>query len=237
MTYKVKHLKTGSSFERPDILLNELHKDQDWQPQHNVDPEVEAFHRTLPDYGETVLHSLPSVASELGFSHVFVKDESARFGLPSFKIAGASWAIHQALCGRLELPKTTSLTDLTRALNSRNDISVVTCTDGNWGRACARMAKYLSITCRIYVPYFMNEYTQSLLREEGADVRLLADGSYDDAILAVRNDSASTGALMVLDTSWPAYAEIPQVRLWFELAHRIHTNVIYSGLQMATQQY
>ena len=209
MSYTVKHLNFEKTFERPSIFLSELQKERSWQ--HRVDPAVEAFHKTLPYYDETKLHSLPSVASELGFSHVFVKDESTRFGLPSFKILGASWAIHQALCTRLELPSSTSLEDLTGVLKGRTDVRLVTCTEGNWGRACARMAKHLGIPCTIYVPWFMNEYTQGLLRGEGADVKVLTDGSYDDTIAAVQNDAETTGAMMVMDTSWEGYTEAPHV--------------------------
>ena len=210
MSYTVKHLLTDESHERPRILLNELQKDRTWQ-QH-IDPAVEAFHKTLPHYGETKLHSLPSVASELGFSHVFVKDESTRFGLPSFKILGASWAVHQTICKRLELPNSTNMTELTEALKDRTDVRLVTCTEGNWGRACARMAKYLGMPITIFVPYFMNEYAKNLLRGEGAEVEVLENGSYDDTIAAVQNDAETSGALMVLDTSWEGFTEIPQVR-------------------------
>ena len=141
---------------------------------------------------------------------LFVKDESTRFGLPSFKILGSSWAIHQALCRRLELPATTAFDNLVKAVNGRDDIRLVTCTEGNWGRACSRMAKYLGIPCRIYVPWFMNDYTQGLLRDEGADVKLLTNGSYDDTIAAVQHDSESSGSIMVMDTSWEGYKEFPQ---------------------------
>ena len=109
MTYLVKHLNEDVSLNRPAILFNEHEKQRNWD--HNIDPAVEAFHSTLPHYGETKLHSLPQVATELGFSHVFIKDESTRFGLPSFKILGASWAIHQAICARLNVPNSTPLND------------------------------------------------------------------------------------------------------------------------------
>ena len=73
------------------------------------------------------------------------------------------------------------------------------------------MAKYLGIDITIYVPYFMNEYTQDLLRSERAEVKVLENGSYDDTIAAVQQDAESTGALMVLDTSWEDFTEVPQV--------------------------
>jgi diaminopropionate ammonia-lyase len=113
-TYQVKHLDDGAEFERPRILVNDGNMTRDWKLE--IDPAVELFHKQLPDYGETALHSLPSVASELGFSHVFVKDESTRFGLPSFKILGASWAIYQTLCKHLGLASHTTIADLTQDL-------------------------------------------------------------------------------------------------------------------------
>lgn len=210
MSYTAKHLLTGEAFERPSIFTNP-HKNNTIG-KHNIDPAIEAYHRTLPHYAETQLHSLPSVACELGFSRVFLKDESTRFGLPSFKILGASWAIHQTICARLALPTSTSLQELKHALEQTSDVELVTCTDGNWGRACARMAMYLGVACRIYVPQFMSSYTLSLLKDEGAEVIVLTDGSYDDAIASVRRDCDRTGALMVMDTSWQGYEQIPRVR-------------------------
>ena len=64
--------------------------------------EVREFHRTLPDYAETPLVSLPTVAKALDLQAVLVKDESSRLGLPAFKMLGASWAVHRALQERAE---------------------------------------------------------------------------------------------------------------------------------------
>lgn len=65
--------------------------------------EILSFYRRLPHYRETCLHSLPSAAADLHLSHVFVKDESNCFGLPSFQILGASWAVFRALAERVSL--------------------------------------------------------------------------------------------------------------------------------------
>ena len=215
-TYTVKHIDTGQEYERPAVHINPHLKQlaSAKTGQQPTDPATEAFHRQLPSYGETKLHSLPSIARELGLAHVFVKDESTRFGLPSFKILGASWAIHQAVCQCLGLPGSTSLSELRDALkasgSSASNVRLVTCTEGNWGRATARMAHYLGIPSTIYVPGFMRDATQNLLRGEGADVKVLIDGSYDDTIAAARRDADETGALLVMDTSWPGYEEIPR---------------------------
>lgn len=209
--YAVTHLRTGDSHTRPSIFLNSGRSSTSsaWHP--DVDPAVEALHQQLPEYGETKLHSLPTVAAELGFPYVFLKDESTRFGLPSFKILGASWAVHRALCQHVHLPSSTTLADLKQALSKESEekIRLVSCTEGNWGRALARMAKYLNIPATIYVPGFMNAYTRALIRGEGADLRVLDDGTYDDTIAAVQSDTKETGSLMVMDTSWPGYEQIP----------------------------
>lgn len=186
-----------------------------WEHSQYTDPAVEAFHQKLPDYNETILHALPSVASDLGLAHVFLKDESTRFGLPAFKILGASWAAYRAICKLLNLSINSTLDDVRQSLAfakiDGNEVRLVTCSEGNWGRACARMSKILGIQATIYVPGFMSEYTQLLLRGEGADLRVLKDGSYDDSIAATRKDADETGALMVMDTSWDGYEEVPKV--------------------------
>lgn len=54
--------------------------------------QVRAFHRSLPEYGETPLRFLPALAERLGVSAIAIKDESARFGLGAFKGLGAATA-------------------------------------------------------------------------------------------------------------------------------------------------
>ena len=60
-----------------------------------------AFHRKLPGYEPTPLVDLPALAADLGIGRLVIKDESNRFGLPAFKILGASWAICRLLSARL----------------------------------------------------------------------------------------------------------------------------------------
>ena len=63
-----------------------------------------AFHAGLPGYRPTELRELPALAGELRVGRVFVKDESARLGLPAFKVLGASWAVARILAGSASLP-------------------------------------------------------------------------------------------------------------------------------------
>ena len=59
------------------------------------------FHASMAGYRATPLRDAPHAARRLGVGEVLVKDESERLGLPSFKVLGASWAIHRALVEHL----------------------------------------------------------------------------------------------------------------------------------------
>ncbi|KAH3967556.1 hypothetical protein HBH51_134690 [Parastagonospora nodorum] len=169
--------------------------------------EVEPFHRNLPDYAVTPLIPLPSLAKELGLGHVLLKDESNRLGLPAFKILGASWAVFKAVAARCNLPPTSTLEELGTAARQAS-IRLVTCTEGNWGRAVSRMAKYLGITAIIFVPDFMDEATQRKIESEGAKV-VVVTGDYDFSIKKAREEADRDG-LLVMDVSWEGYEEIPE---------------------------
>ncbi|GFG53557.1 diaminopropionate ammonia-lyase [Mycolicibacterium agri] len=155
--------------------------------------EVRRFHESLSDYAVTPLVPLPSVAAELGLGSVVVKDESLRLGLPAFKMLGASWAVHRALGD-----------------GSRDGRRLVTATDGNHGRAVARMAALMNLPATIVVPNGVSERAVELIRDEGADVRVL-DVPYDEAVRhAAALAEADPNALLVQDTSWPGYEDVPR---------------------------
>lgn len=176
-----------------------------WKAAPSSHPEVLAFHQSLPSYGSTPLVPLTQLSKELGLGAVFIKDEGARFGLPAFKILGASWAIHKALAQATGLSPSTNYREVGTAAKEKG-LSLVTCSEGNWGRACARMAKYLGIKARIYVPYNCYLATIEKIASEGVDVPVV-QGNYDASIETAKEDSERTGAILVLDTSWPGFQD------------------------------
>src|SRR6266536_2427256 len=90
---------------------------------------------------------------ELGLAEVWVKDESNRLDLPSFKILGASWAVSRLLVEKLgHEPAFSTLSELRAAVAPLGPLTLVAATDGNHGRAVARMACLLGYACRILVP-------------------------------------------------------------------------------------
>src|SRR5262245_6363380 len=122
-------------------------------PAPHVAADPRAFHRELPGYSVSPLVGAPALAAELGLEAVWVKVESSRLELPSCKILGASWAVSRLLVDRFgTLPEPPTLDDLRAALATDAPITFVAATDGNHGRAVARMARLLGCACRILVP-------------------------------------------------------------------------------------
>lgn len=165
-------------------------------------------HRKLPGYTATPLNSYPDLAAEFGLGKVWVKDESWRLGLPAFKMLGASYAIYRALVDRLgrEVAWET-ITELKAGLAPLDKLSLAAATDGNHGRAVARMARLLGLGAVIYVPEGMSEARIEAIRSEGATV-VIVPGDYDAAVRRSAGD-ASQHCLVISDTSWPGYTRIP----------------------------
>jgi diaminopropionate ammonia-lyase len=136
-------------------------------------PEVQAFHRGLPGYRATPIRAVEGV---------LVKDESDRFGLPAFKILGASWAVERTLRAR---PGTRVL---------------VAASAGNHGRAVARVAAQRGLGCRIYLPAVTSAGRAELIAGEGADV-VRVDGDYNAAVALAERDAGGPGAALVADTA------------------------------------
>lgn len=168
------------------------------------------YHRTIPGYTPTPLYEVPSLAKRLGVSRVFVKDESSRLGLPAFKMLGASWAVAYAVRTQWlpEVEGVLSPAELGALLTNREAKRLIAATDGNHGRGVARMAKFLGVGCLIFVPEGLAMSRIEAIESEGAEVRVVA-GSYDDAILRSAEE-ADENSLVVSDTSWEGYRDIPQ---------------------------
>jgi diaminopropionate ammonia-lyase len=171
---------------------------------------MHAFHQRLPGYAPTPLRDMPALAAACGVGRILVKDESSRLGLPAFKILGASWATYRVLCDRLgDEPSWSTLDDLASVVADRlGPLRLVAATDGNHGRAVARMAKLLHLSATILVPDGMADARIEGIASEGAEV-IVAPGTYDDAI-SLSAEMAGDRDLVISDTSWPGYLDPPR---------------------------
>lgn len=145
----------------------------------SASPAALDFHRALPGYRPTPLHrlELPGLPGP-----TWLKDESDRFGLPAFKILGASWAVEQTL---RQQPGVTVL---------------VAASAGNHGRAVARAAAWRGLTAEIHLPAGTGAGRSAAIRAEGATV-IMVDGNYDRAVESAFASADRPGAALIADTS------------------------------------
>ena len=152
--------------------------------------EVTAFHSGLPGYAPSPLRDLPDEAAALGIASLRYKDESDRFGLPAFKILGASWAIERVL---REQPATRTL---------------CAASEGNHGRAVARAARMRGLASRIFLPEHTSADRARLISEEGAQV-IRVPGSYEQAVATAEADASVTGGVVIADVAYRPDAPVP----------------------------
>ena len=169
------------------------------------------FHRRLPGYGETPLVDAPGIAESLGVGKVLVKDESNRLGLPAFKVLGASWAVYRALEERLPggegFGGWGAVEELRQRIAPLRPLDLVAATDGNHGRALARVAGLLGLGAKIFVPEDTAAARREAIAGEGAEV-IVVRGTYDEAVERSAEEAGEHG-LVVSDMSWPGYERIP----------------------------
>ena len=172
-----------------------------------------SFHRQIPDYRITPLKSLNNLAAMLKIGGIWVKDESLRLNLNSFKVLGGSFAIyrfikHKLGIDHLELPFSELISpEIKKKLGK---ITFATATDGNHGRGVAWAASKLGHKAVIYVHQKTSVARVQAITSYGAEVKIVK-GTYDDAVKKVIADARKYGWQIISDTSWKGYREIP---LW-----------------------
>jgi diaminopropionate ammonia-lyase len=168
------------------------------------------FHERLPTYERTPLIAAPELATALGVAEVAIKDESRRLGLPAFKMLGASWATFRALETRAgdSLDGWRTIDELRLAVAPLAPLTLACATEGNHGRAVARMARLVGLDAHIVVPLHVAAPRVDAIRDEGARIEAV-DGTYEDAI-ARSAELIDERTVVVSDTAWPGYEEIPE---------------------------
>ena len=176
-----------------------------------VAQRVRAFHASFSQYCPTPLVALPGLAGQLGLKSVCVKDESKRFGLNAFKVLGGSYAVARCLAERLNLPEqglTKSQLHNTAASTAADNITFISTTDGNHGRGLAWTARELGYPCIIYMPKGSEPTRRNNILALGAQCSI-TDLNYDDTVRMTWNLAQQKGHVMVQDTAWDGYEQIP----------------------------
>jgi len=169
------------------------------------------FHRSFPEYSETPLTSLDNLAALFGVNGIYVKDESYRFGLNAFKVLGGSYAMARYLnrCLNDDLGELTVQRLSDREVRAQlGEITFATATDGNHGRGVAWTARRLQQKSVVYMPKGSSLSRLENIRAEGAEASI-TELNYDDAVRLAAENAKRWGWVMVQDTAWEGYEEIP----------------------------
>jgi diaminopropionate ammonia-lyase len=169
------------------------------------------FHSSFEQYTETPLVELKELANYLGIKELFVKDESYRFGLNAFKVLGGSFAIGQFIAKRLgkdieQLPYRTLISDEIK--KELGELTFITTTDGNHGRGVAWTAEQLKQKSIVFMPKGSAQERLDRIRAHGATAEIL-DMNYDECVRYSNQLAEEKGYIMVQDTAWEGYEEIP----------------------------
>ena len=173
--------------------------------------KVRSFHQSFAEYSVTPLVQLKDLAAELGVQGIYVKDESYRFGLNAFKVLGGSYAIAREIGSRLGLAE--EELSLSRLLQQDvqerlGKLTFVTATDGNHGRGVAWTAQRLGHKAVVFMPKGTAAERLENIRKLGAEASI-TDYNYDDSVRLARKYAAEHDGIVVQDTSWEGYEDVP----------------------------
>ncbi len=174
--------------------------------------KARAFHESFPQYARTPLTRLDKMAEYLGLKELYVKDESYRFGLNAFKVLGGSYAMARYIAKETgkdvsELPYSVLTSEELR--KEFGQTTFFTATDGNHGRGVAWAASRLGQKAVIHMPKGTTQTRLANIAKEGAQVDI-QELNYDDCVrLAAKEAAATPRGVIVQDTAWDGYEEIP----------------------------
>ena len=150
-------------------------------------------------YAPTTLHDAPALAEAASVEVVAVKDEAGRFGLGSVKALGGAYAVGQVVAATLA------------RRGPEAAPPVVTCaTDGNHGCSVAWGARRVGAGCVVFVHAGVSAGRVAAIERHGAEVRR-AGATYDESVRIANEVAAREDWLVVSDTSWPGYTEVPRL--------------------------
>lgn len=158
----------------------------------------------------TPLYHLPDLAAELGIGQLLVKDESQRSPLGSFKALGAPIALVRLVL-RCFPEHNFNVAALLRGEHADTlaGFTVVSATDGNHGRALAAAAQSLGCRCVIVLHANVSVEREQAIAAYGAEIVRIS-GNYDGSVAEAAALAYRNGWLVVSDTSYDGYEEIPR---------------------------
>ncbi len=174
---------------------------------HDLAKQAREFHQQIEGYQPTPLVSLPHLAQHLGVKAILVKDESKRFRLNAFKVLGGSYALGKQLAKHLGMDLSEiNLKTIGSKLNE--PLTFITATAGNHGTGVAWAAREMGQKAVVYMPKGSPQASVNRIKGLGADC-IVTDVNYDDTVRLANQTAQDNGWMLVQDTAWEGYEEIP----------------------------
>lgn len=158
----------------------------------------------------TPLRPLPGLAARLALGQVHIKDESVRSPLGSFKALGAPSALLRLAMQRVPEAHKRPEDVLTGQVAAQlAELVVISATDGNHGRALAAAARSAGCRCVIVLHAHVSHEREAPIAALGAQI-VRIEGNYDDSVREAARLAAEHGWLVVSDTSYEGYEDVPR---------------------------
>ncbi len=156
---------------------------------------------------QTPIWDMPNTATALGVGALWIKDESKRSSLDSFKALGAPNALVNLI--KKHHPELHSERILQgEYCDLLASFSVITATDGNHGRALAAAAQSAGCPCTIVLHAHVSQEREDAIAKYGANI-VRVSGNYDDSVREAKQLANMNGWTVVSDTSYDGYQTIP----------------------------
>lgn len=160
--------------------------------------------------GPTPLCSMKDLSAQLGVQRIWVKDESVRSPLGSFKALGAPIALARLILRlrpEAELNPRSLFAGAYRTALA--DLTVISATDGNHGRGLAAAARTVGCRCVIVLHANVSVEREDAIRSCGAQI-VRVKGDYDESVGEAARLAQVNGWHVVSDTSYEGYEDIPR---------------------------
>ena len=170
----------------------------------DVAKKLRSIYSGMPEYQRTPLVSL----EKLGVGKIWVKDESYRFGLNSFKSLGGIYAIYKSL--EKMASRNISISEIFSPSFKEGigELTFSAATDGNHGLGVAWASMNLGQKAVIYLPKGTVPQRIEAIKKTGAKA-VVIEGNYDDAVEKMARDGEKEGWQVISDTAWQGYQDIP----------------------------
>jgi diaminopropionate ammonia-lyase len=158
----------------------------------------------------TPMYDLRGLGAHLRVASIALKDESVRSPLGSFKALGAPIALARLIL-RLHPEHDIEPGELFagRYADLIKDLTMISATDGNHGRALAAAAQAMGCRCVIILHGQVSAEREQAIAAYDARILRIA-GNYDDSVEEAARLAETNRWNVVSDTSYEGYEEIPR---------------------------